>query len=201
MLGYAVVDLETSGLSARKGSEVVEVAVVHLSPNGAYESHWDSLVKPSRGVGPSHIHKIRTQDVTTAPAFSDIAGTLATLFEGRVLVAHNAKFDIGFLQTEFERVGWDQVGFPYYCTKNLCRFIEPAPRKKNLGYLLNLFEIENFFAHAALGDAWATARLFQKMISSLTSFELVTAGFIAPEEAVTTKQRLSRFPNVDLKDY
>jgi DNA polymerase III epsilon subunit-like protein len=98
--GFAVVDLETTGLYSRT-DRVVEAAVVHLSTDGQITQEFSTLINPGRDVGPTRIHGIRAADVLHAPAFADAAATLWQLLSGRVLVAHNVPFDARFLESEF----------------------------------------------------------------------------------------------------
>src|SRR5690606_28022084 len=98
--GFAVIDFETTGLFAGGHDRVVELAVVHVSPDGVIEGRWETLVNPGRDLGPQHIHRIRAADVLRAPSFEQIAPQLLQLLAGRVIVAHNARFDLQFLAAE-----------------------------------------------------------------------------------------------------
>lgn len=101
----AVVDVETTGLSPW-GDRVVEVAV--LTADGRRERlGWTSLVHPGRAVpvDVQDIHGITDAMVESAPRFRDVAPRLVALLEGRVVVAHNASFDLRFLVAELARSG------------------------------------------------------------------------------------------------
>jgi len=105
--GYAVVDVETTGLFAgRWHNRVVEVGVVHVGRDGVVTDEWCTLVNPERDLGPQHIHGVCASDVRTAPTFGEIAGDLAARLAGRVVVAHNLGFDLRFLRYEYERLGF-----------------------------------------------------------------------------------------------
>ena len=101
--GFAVIDLETTGLSPGAHERVVEIAIVHADEYGTVTDQWETLVNPQRHVGAEHIHGIRAGDLIDAPAFADIADDVMHLLSGRVMVAHNARFDRGFLAAEFGR--------------------------------------------------------------------------------------------------
>ena len=73
--GFAVVDVETSGLDPTK-HRVIEVAVTQLSPAGVVESEWSTLVRARGGTGPVHIHGLTDHDLRDAPTFAEVAGTL-----------------------------------------------------------------------------------------------------------------------------
>src|SRR6266567_420222 len=97
---FAVVDLETTGLSPRLHDRIVEVAIVRVSPGGAVEEEFATLVDPGQDTGPDHLHGIAPADVAGAPAFAEVIGDVAGLLRGAVLVAHSARFDADFLAAE-----------------------------------------------------------------------------------------------------
>src|SRR5260370_1316752 len=119
--GFAVVDLETTGLYPRT-DRVVEAAVVHLSADGQITGEFSTLINPGRDVGPTRIHGIRASDVLHAPAFADAAATLWQLLSGHVLVAHNVPFDARFLESEFNRCGARMPPPPVMCTMQLASY-------------------------------------------------------------------------------
>lgn len=122
--GFAVVDVETTGLYPRT-DRVVEVAVVHLSADGQITGEFSTLINPGRDVGPTRIHGIRAADVLHAPAFADAAATLWQMLSGHVLVAHNVPFDARFLEAEFNRCGVRMPPPPLMCTMQLASYYLP----------------------------------------------------------------------------
>ena len=114
----AVIDVETTGLSPRM-DRVVEVGVVLLDSHGEVEAEFETLVNPGRDVGPTGLHGISASDVVDAPAFADVAPHLRSLLAGRVVVAHNALFDLRFLAREFGRAGMPIELSPSLCTMRL----------------------------------------------------------------------------------
>ncbi len=154
--GFAVLDLETTGLSPRKGARTVEIGLVLVAADGTVEEHWQTLVDPGCAPGPTHIHGVTAAMLRGAPTFADIAGDLALRLLGRTLVAHNASFDIGFLDAEFAAAGLQWQRHPL-CTMQLAR--RRGHRIANLAHLCEFFGIVNQGAHHALGDAVATAEL------------------------------------------
>jgi DNA polymerase-3 subunit epsilon len=108
--GWAVVDLETTGLFPSH-DRVVEVAVVSLDPVGRVTDSWVTLVDPGRDLGPTHIHGLTGRHIAGAPTFADVAPELLWRLSGRTLVAHNVRFDLGFLHAETQRLGipWGPV--------------------------------------------------------------------------------------------
>lgn len=155
--GFAVIDFETTGLFPGGQHRVIELAVVHVNPSGEITGHWDTLINPSRDLGPQHIHRIRAADILDAPSFADIAPDLIALLSGRIVVAHNAAFDSRFLIAELERLGHWPV-FETLCTMQLARdFIPGAGRA--LKDCCDAYGIPLEGAHRSSVDALATAHL------------------------------------------
>ncbi len=105
--GYAVIDLETTGFSTTH--RILEVGVVLLRPDLTVERTWETLIQPGRDIPNSHIHHITATDVVDAPSFADIAACLGHLLNGRILVAHNASFERGFLKSP-SSICYDSAG-------------------------------------------------------------------------------------------
>ena len=165
-LGYAVLDFETTGVVA-KFDRVVEVAVVHVSPAGEITGAWDSLVNPQRDMGAQHIHGIRARDAAGAPTFAEIAPQLLELLDGRVLVAHNASFDLRFLIAELTRAGYPAARLqdaPVLCTMLLAPRLIPGAGRR-LEDCCDAFGIDIDGQHMARADAWATAQLLGAYLS------------------------------------
>ena len=164
--GYAVVDVETTGLFPGGTDRIVEIAVVHVDPDGTITGQWDTLVNPRRDLGPQRIHGIRAGDVLDAPDFGDVAPRLVELLSGRVVVAHNASFDTRFLQAEFDRIGYARgLSLVSLCTMHMAReFIPGAGR--SLKDCCDAFGIELENAHRASIDAFATAQLLEAYLAN-----------------------------------
>jgi DNA polymerase-3 subunit epsilon len=159
--GFAVVDLETTGLSPGRRDRVVEIGVVHVDAKGCVTGEWSTLVNPGRDVGPTSLHGLRPRDLVDAPSFAEVAAELTALLAGRVLVAHNLPFDARFLLAEYTGLGYPQapVGPEYgVCTMRLAtRYLPYAPRA--LADCCTAAGWRHDNAHAALADAHAAARL------------------------------------------
>lgn len=105
-LPIAVLDVETTGLRPQFGHRVVEIAVVTAKGKRIQKS-WSTLVNPGRPMQPEveEIHGISAEMLRGQPAFAEILPQLTCILKGRALVAHNAPFDLGFLDVEFRRAG------------------------------------------------------------------------------------------------
>lgn len=163
MTSFAVVDLETTGLSPAKYHRVVEIGVVLTDGMGSIEYEWSTLVNPHRDLGPTSIHGVTGAMVANAPAFVDVAGDLLLLLDGRVLVAHNARFDVGFLEAEWHRLERN-LAFESLCTMQLARR-RGLPGK--LSACCEAIGVTNDEAHHALGDARVTAQLLGRLRPSV----------------------------------
>ncbi|MGY1620505.1 exonuclease domain-containing protein [Geodermatophilus sp. SYSU D00691] len=160
----AVIDVETTGLSPRT-DRVVELGVVLLDDRGEVEAEFETLLDPGRDVGPTHLHGIRAADVVEAPTFADVAPYLRSLLDGRVVVAHNALFDLRFLARELGRAGLPVELPPTLCTMRLAPLFF-GPGTRSLQALCDFVDIPLEHGHAALHDARATAELMLHMLSS-----------------------------------
>lgn len=156
---YAVVDLETTGVFPRR-DRVVEVAVVGLADDGSVVDEYATLVNPERDVGPTSIHGISAGQVLEAPTFAEVAGDVASRLQGRVLVAHNARFDEDFLREEFRRAQVNVGTMVRLCTLQMAYALEPDDGGRSLRDCCSRAGIEECEWHRALDDARATARLF-----------------------------------------
>lgn len=162
---YAIVDIETTGSSA-KGGKVTEVAVL-IHDGERVVDEYQTLVNPERYI-PSSITSLTgiTQSmVDEALPFRDIAEELYELLQGHIFVAHNVNFDYGFLKKEFQDVGMN-FSPSKLCTVRLSRKIFPELKSHALGSLCHHFGIENFARHRAMGDARATAVLLNVLLDN-----------------------------------
>ena len=168
MPGYAVIDLETTGFSPAKHHRILEIGVVEVSETGEIEREWATLVNPGRDIGNSHVHGITASDVVSAPRFEDVTHALLESVQGRTIVAHNAPFDLRFLEAELlrARVAPAQLPLTGLCTMHWSSVFLEAPSRK-LADCCAASGIELVDAHSALADARATARLLGHYISLL----------------------------------
>src|SRR6476469_2661092 len=104
---FAVVDVETTGLSARTGDRICEVAVV-LARGGQIVDQVQTLVNPQMHIsrGAMAVNGITDMMVSTSPTFRQVAPALVQVLDGAVLVAHNASFDMSFISAELRSAGF-----------------------------------------------------------------------------------------------
>jgi len=167
-LPYVVVDVETTGGQPSGVDRVTEVAAVHVDGDRV-ELAFHSLVNPLRPI-PWLITRLTGIDdamVREAPTFRDIAGEFAAQLVGRVFVAHNARFDFGFLSAEFARVAPVPLGdllLGQVCTVRLSRRLLSFLPRRNLDAVANHYGITIEDRHRASGDALATAQVLRGLL-------------------------------------
>ena len=157
----AIVDLETTGAHPAH-DRVTEIAVIEVE-GGEVRDEWSTLVNPETPI-PAAIQALTgiTNDmVAGAPTFARLAEGLHERLQGRVFVAHNARFDYGFLKREFARAGLD-FRAKTLCTVRLSRRLYPEHARHNLDSLIARHGLQCRARHRALGDAdavWQFLRL------------------------------------------
>ncbi len=151
-------DVETTGMNPVY-DRVTEVGLVEVGPGGR-TVEWSTLVNPGIRIPPTiqTITGITDDMVALAPAFSEIAWPLLERLDGRLLVAHNARFDYGFLRNEFRRAG-HRYASRVLCTVKLSRKLFPHEARHNLDALMARHGIACEARHRALGDARAISLL------------------------------------------
>ena len=156
----ACVDLETTGGNALR-DRVIEAGIVLLS-GGRVVEEYSTLVNPGVRI-PYAIQQftgITDAMVADAPPFSAVSSELLQRLEGRLFVAHNARFDYGFLRGEFRRLG-RRFRAPVLCTVRLSRALTPGERGHNLDAVMDRYGIQCAARHRALGDAQVLAELLR----------------------------------------
>ncbi|MET9800071.1 DEDDh family exonuclease [Streptomyces sp. NPDC006368] len=157
--GYAVVDVETTGLA--RDDRIVSAAVYRLDAQGDVEDYWYTLVNPERDPGPVWIHGLTSDVLEGAPLFSDIAAEFSQWLDGRVLVAHNAMFDWSMIAREYARAERTAPVRQRLCTIALAKELAlPLPNLK-LESLAAHFGVVQQRAHHALDDARVLAEAFR----------------------------------------
>ena len=167
-LPYVVVDVETTGGQPATGDRVTEVAAVVVDGTEATLA-FHSLINPGRPI-PWHITRLTGIDdamVRDAPRFADVAGELAAHLAGRIFVAHNARFDFGFLRAEFARVApapLDELVAGQLCTVRLARRLLSHLPRRNLDAVAHHYGVVIADRHRASGDALATAAVLHGLL-------------------------------------
>ncbi len=172
-LELAIIDVETSGISAAR-DRIIEVAVLRIS-EGELTGQTSTLVNPERAI-PRYIERltgITNEDLHGAPPFREIKDDLLRQLEGSILVAHNARFDYGFIRKEFER---ERISFSArcLCTVRLSRRLFPGYRRHSLDSIITRFGLDCVNRHRAIGDAlvlWEFLRILRTRTDAATLSE------------------------------
>jgi len=164
----AFVDLETTGTRA-EADRITEIGIVRVDIDGGGPPRvveWSTLVDPEVPIPPAIqvLTGITDSMVASAPTFSTIAGDVAQMLGGRVFVAHNARFDYGFLKQAFARLERPFTA-RVLCTVRLSRRLFPNVDGHGLDALIARHSLTVSDRHRALGDAraiWSFVQLLYR---------------------------------------
>jgi DNA polymerase III subunit epsilon len=161
---YAIIDIETTGGSARK-EKITEIAI-YLHDGNQITDEFVSLINPERNIPYfiTNLTGITNEMVENAPRFYEIAKKIVEMTEGRIFVAHNARFDYSFIKQEFK-----SLGFIYkrniLDTVALSRKLLPGRKSYSLGNICSDLRISINGRHRAAGDALATTKLLELLMA------------------------------------
>ncbi|WP_337866452.1 exonuclease domain-containing protein [Ignavibacterium sp.] len=192
---FTVVDVETTGLSARN-ERVIEIALVKVE-NLKITEKFTTLVNPNRPI-PSFISMltgITNSDVKSAPQFNQIFPMLIEKTEGSILCGHNLQFDLSFLRNEVQLLGEDFNPEQTLCTLKLARKLFPHLKSRSLTPLAYHLKIKNNNQHRALGDAETTAKVLIKLIKHLIENE----GIDSIDEILAFQSGMKSFQSLKVK--
>jgi DNA polymerase III subunit epsilon len=158
----AIVDLETTGTDPTR-DRVTEVAIL-LVDDGELIETWSSLVNPGVPIPPEiqALTGIRDDMVRTAPCFAELADEVMSRLHDRVFVAHNARFDYGFIKNECRRLGLKYTA-DVLCTVRLSRRIHSEYSQHGLDAIVERHGLEAVDRHRATGDARLAWMFLEKM--------------------------------------
>ena len=154
-------DLETTGATATR-DRITEIGIVEVGDRGV--ERYSQLVNPQARI-PEFIQQLTgiTEDmVADAPTFDEIAGDLFDRINGKLFVAHNARFDYGFIKNEFKRIGVD-FRARVLCTVKLSRALYPQESRHNLDALIARHGLVQSGRHRALADADLIFQFWEKI--------------------------------------
>jgi DNA polymerase III epsilon subunit family exonuclease len=170
---YAALDVETTGLDPSK-DKILEVGIVDfcLDSEGALviEDEWSTLINPGIPIpaSASAIHGIIDLEVVSAPTFVDVYPKINELLDGRVFVAHNAPFDLGFFRSATKCIGKPDPVRDWADSLGFARLAFPGLVSYNLGKAAFILGIESGSNHRALDDAKTCMRVFLQCARKLT---------------------------------
>lgn len=179
------VDIETTGTSVTH-DRIIEVGMLKVVDNEIVDT-YESLINPNAHVSPfiTSITGIAPSDLEDAPSFEAIYPEIYKFLEGSIFVAHNARFDYGFIRQEFARF---EITYnsPLLCTVRLSRLLYPRYKRHNLDSIIERFNINCERRHRALDDSKV---MFEFFTQAQQSFPIETI-----EKAVNTILKKSSIP-------
>ena len=173
---YVLLDLETTGgnpLNCR----ITEIAAVRVE-NGLEVARWSTLVNPGTGIPPliQSLTGISNTMVADAPTFDEVGATLLKLLEGAVLVAHNVRFDHGFLLNEYARMDIP-LRVKTLCTVRLSRKLYPQHKSHGLDAIMQRHGLSTGLStlsrHRAMGDVDLMQSFLQTAMQELGADKVI----------------------------
>lgn len=164
MREYVVVDLETTGLDPYKGCEIIEIGITEII-NDKIVRNYSRLIKPKRGIPPfiEELTNISNEMVANEKSLEEVLHKFRDYIGNKTIIAHNAKFDLKFLNYYLKELGLEQIT-KHICTLELLKKNKNYKgRNKKLETACQYYNIENVNAHRADSDTLATAKLFLKI--------------------------------------
>ncbi len=175
MKKYAVTDIETTG-GLYNRDKIIEIAII-VTDGYTILEQFESLINPERSIPYSitRITRINNDMVADAPKFYEVAKDIVEIMEGCIFIAHNVKFDYGFIKQEFKN-----LGYPFnkkrLCTVKLTRRHVPGLKSYGLDNLIKYYGLKVTQRHRAYGDTYATYEIFKDLFQNeMNEFDLKQA--------------------------
>jgi len=199
-----VLDTETTGLEHEAGHRIIEIGCVELVNRRLTGERFHCYVNPDRGVeaGAEAVHGLDDEFLADKPSFGEVAAAFVEFVRGAELVIHNADFDVGFLNSELQRVGDITDDIRSQCgvldTLKLARQLHPGQRN-SLDALCKRYTVDNSRRelHGALLDAEILAAVYLAMTGGQASLSLGQSEQIGVAGSVDTAANIRR-PTADL---
>jgi len=164
---FAVVDVETSGLSVRR-HHLLQIGLIIVDGDGTVVDRWSTLVRlrrPWSRVGPRKVHGITRRSLRGAPRAQEALTELARRLDGAVFTAHNVEFDAAFLERAARRHHVPLVLERRLCTLQLSRRLDPDRLLTHgLSAVCERYDVTIERHHDALCDAAATASVLPRLL-------------------------------------
>jgi DNA polymerase III subunit alpha, Gram-positive type len=169
---YVVFDVETTGLSAVY-NKIIELAAVKLK-GGEIIDRFERFANPHEKLSQTTIELTGITDdmVKDAPEIEDVLRDFQEFMDDGILVAHNASFDMGFLNVGFRKIGIEDAKNPVIDTLELARFLYPEMKNHRLNTLSKKFDVELVQHHRAIYDAEATGFILWKMLKDIITKDI-----------------------------
>jgi DNA polymerase-3 subunit epsilon len=175
-LAYTVFDTETTGLEPSNGDEMIQIGAARIINNRLLRQEtFDQLIDPECPLKPESIpiHGITEDMVLGKPNIDVVLPAFYEFCEDTVLIAHNAAFDMRFLQLKEERTGL-RFAQPVLDTLLLSAVVHPNQESHKLDVILERLGVQIGARHNALEDALATGEVFLKLVPLLANMGIHT---------------------------
>ena len=175
-LTYTVFDLETTGLNPNEGDEIISVGAIRMV-NGRLlqDEHFEQLIDPQRSVPweSVKIHGIHPEMLKGKPKIQEVLPMFHEFAKDTILVAHNAAFDMRFLQLKEDQTGVQFLN-PVLDTLLLSAVVHPSHEDHNLEAIAGRLGVQILARHTAMGDAIATGEMYLKFLPLLAQQQIFT---------------------------
>ncbi|MFM8465365.1 MAG: DNA polymerase III subunit epsilon, partial [Burkholderiaceae bacterium] len=165
-----ILDTETTGLNPKSGDRIIEIGCFEMVNRRLTGNNFHYYTNPERDSDPGAlaVHGLTTEFLSDKPKFSDIVDTLCDFVRDAEIIIHNAPFDLGFLDAEFERLGKSNfMAYVHQVTDTLAQAKELFPGKRNsLDALCERYQVSN--AHRTLHGALLDAELLAEVYLAIT---------------------------------
>ncbi len=192
-----VLDTETTGLEHMQGHRLIEIGCVELVNRRLTGRHYHQYINPQREIdaGAMEVHGITNEFVADKPTFDQIVDAFIEFVSGADLIIHNAPFDVGFINSEFQRLDRGLARIETFCTITdtlvMARQRHPG-QKNNLDALCQRYDVDNSQRdlHGALLDAEILADVYLAMTGGQTALALAGSDGGDGRQADVTIRRL-----------
>lgn len=194
-LDYVIFDLETTGLYADQGDEIIEIGAVRISALEIEEESFHRMVKPNQSIpaASTAVHGITNKDVEKAPHVQAVLPEFLDYCGSRIPVAQNARFDLSFILRDLHKMGLHYRSTFVADTIGLSKMLFPYETRHNLDVMMARMGIsKSGDRHRAVDDCKYTAQVLIEFIKQLEKqgtrrLDDIQSAFIKPESVFKQK--------------